>query len=229
MLGKLLKPGAAESQAVPDMRNRLRAAQQGFATARQALQQAETAAEGARVEVSRARVGLAAHGDVDGAVARWNADRLRSGMGGPADLPLELAEARSRQALSGQELADAERAAAFLEQDAEQVRRTVTEARTELAAAVDAVRVEVAMQQVEQLKAVELDAARRRAVLTAFLNSRTGVDGAVPWPVQEIVHDPAHGLLLDRAPPGSADSAVWVAFGRTLLADADAEFQAVAQ
>jgi chromosome segregation ATPase len=113
-------------------------ARQQFNRAREHMQRTEERAERTRAEVTRAKAVVSAHGDVEGRIAAWDADRRRLDLGS-AELPDGLAQAQRRLAVSKQDVENAERTLQLLEQEAHQLRQAVNRAGAELRAFTDVV------------------------------------------------------------------------------------------
>jgi len=219
------RPVAAEDAAGP--RAVLRRAQGAYTAAQQALQRAESTSERARAEVARLRGALAAHGDVDGAVTEHIAARMRTGNGGPAVLPPDLADKRRRQTASAQELSDGERVQSKLEQEAAELRQAAERARAALHAAVVAIEAEAAVALAGRIRQREQAAAADRLLLAALLvGVRTSQDPPLPWPAQSCVMEPAQALAVDGAAMAGKQVSPepWREFRRQLATDAEAQF-----
>jgi len=159
-----------------------------------------------------------------GRVIRWGADRVRQGASATAPLPRELATARETLRAAHERASDARGVYDLLSSEATAAAAQAAAARHALGAAADAVVVEDALSLVEAVRRADAEAGRLRAVVSALGATWSGASAPLPWGVQALGHDVAHGALLDMAPRGTvqAASTAWTSYKIALIEDANA-------
>lgn len=209
-------PGAA-SPGTPDLRTaqaEVKQAADAEAAAAALVMEADAHVAGAREARTRFD-GLAAR------ATRAIADRLKARDRTP--LPAELAEARRAGLDADQALAEAEAVAALLCDEHRTTALELEVARGRLAAAVDTVMQQKAVELVGRMRAAEAEAGRLRGLALGVMTSRPISAPPVSWDVAQLTHEPVHPFLMESAGPGWKDSGrAWNAFRDALLTDADA-------
>jgi len=210
-------PAAPEPVPVPDAgaeaRAKLRGAQGRAAETAQAAQAARWLLARAAAHVSSCCAALDGFRDLDGKVAE----------AGAAALPADLVADRRAKAEALEDHGDALATHALLEADARAAAAADAEARDVLAKAADQAMQRTALDMVAELRDVEAEAGRLRALIGGLSAARSVNDPPLNWSVSQVTYDPVHPYMVEGAGPNWAGAAAtWRAYRAALELDANA-------